>query len=952
MNLNVRSVRNKTDMLSVFLHTLHYPHVICLTETWLSNEEAKVLNVPHYNVATYYCRTKTRGGGVAILVRDDIQFSIKSLCSISVTEQQFEAVSINVVFNEVNVNINCLYRSPNACQDIFINSMEKLLMLISKIKGPKFVCADFNYNFAETNKKTQDLTNLFSSFGYNKCFSEFSRTQGNSDTLIDNIFSNINEILTPQTLSNAISDHNAQLITYKLSFVKKYQKCVKNRVFSDENIHNFKHLLSNENWDEVYTEPDNSKKFKIFLESFLNLFNTAFPVKSKKTNKVAYKKSNKWITENIINDGIFIRQLHDEVKSSNDPELRVRYNIIKKNHERNIKNTKKDYYQEKINNEPNKSKAMWDVIKENTHGKNSNKQIPTIMNQDRIYLDNTQDIANGFSSNFINSINKLTSSFDIDTSKTQINKHNEHTIYLTPVTEEEISNIIIAVCRKKSSGNDEIPCCLIKDVAKYLLTVLTYLINISFENGHFPDQLKSAIVIPVHKNKDTTDMNNYRPIALLSVFSKIFEKAFQIRLTCFFHKFNLLTTRQYGFCKNRSTQDAVLSFYEQILNNFNNNLKSVGIFFDLSKAFDCINHKLLLKKLEVYGIRGMALNWINSYLRERTQSVKVMQDGQTCFSEGIKVLTGVPQGSVLGPLLFIIFINDIVDNINRSFLTIFADDTSAIISAKDNDVLSKDATNCVKEITRWCNSNGLVLNPHKTNLVFFSPMGVKNDLSVLVRADNNSICQNDCVKFLGVQMDKNLSWQNHTENVIKILATKNFAILQIRDTVNINTLKTFYYGCVNSVLSYGILCWGNCSAVQKVFTMQKRIIRSMFHLSYTTSCRPYFRRHGVLPVYSMYILQAVYYVKRNINEIPRCRNINNYNTRIGNNLYVPAHRLTQGHKGPFITSIKLYNHLPQKLRDIDSLNCFKSSVRKFLADKCFYTESEFYNGCDDVTNLF
>ena len=234
---------------------------------------------------------------------------------------------------------------------------------------------------------------------------------------------------------------------------EKCQRVVKKRTFSDENIHYFKYLLSKENWNEVYTETDNNKKFVIFQDTFSNIFNIAFPVKTIKTSKLANKKSNKWVTENIINDGIFIRQLHKQVKASNDPELRVRYNIIKRNHEINIKNTKKAYYQQKINNEPNKSKAMWDVIRENTHRKNSSRHIPTkikMVNEE--YLGNTQEIANGFNSYFVDSVYKLTSSLDVDTSTTLISKSNENSMYLSPVPEEEVLSNIGFVCNKKSSG--------------------------------------------------------------------------------------------------------------------------------------------------------------------------------------------------------------------------------------------------------------------------------------------------------------------------------------------------------------------------------------------------------------------------------------------------------------------------------------------------------------------
>lgn len=497
------------------------------------------------------------------------------------------------------------------------------------------------------------------------------------------------------------------------------------------------------------------------------------------------------------------------------------------------------------------------------------------------------------------------------------------------------------MCTKKSSGTDEIPCCLLKDVAELIVYPLTHLINISFETGYFPKQLKTSLIIPVHKRNDPSNIQNYRPISLLSVFSKIFEKAFHLKLLPFLEENNILTTKQYGFCKNRSTQDAVLSFYDKILENFNNNVKQAGIFFDFSRAFDTINHHLLLKKLKSYGVRDLALSWVESYLTERSQSVKITQDGKRYCSDILGINTGVPQGSVLGPLLFLLFINDIVEYFNNTFLTLYADDTSSIVSANNFEDLSIKATNCVKQMTEWCQNNGLVLNTQKTNILLFSPIGVNPEISLLVRSEQQILKQNEHVKFLGIEMDKNCSWDYHIKSLTNKLASNNYAILQLRDIVNAETLKVFYYGHINSILSYGILCWGNCTGIEGVFILQKRIIRSMFRLTSLTSCRPYFEQHGILTVYSLYILQCVCYVRGNIDQIPRCSDINRYITRAANDLYVPPSRLVQVSKGPYTTSIKLYNHLPQRIKDIDSFQQFKNTVKTLLKQRCFYSLSEF-----------
>lgn len=246
-------------------------------------------------------------------------------------------------------------------------------------------------------------------------------------------------------------------------------------------------------------------------------------------------------------------------------------------------------------------------------------------------------------------------------------------------------------------------------------------------------------------------------------------------------------------------------------------------------------------------------------------------------------------------------------------------------------------------MTTWCQNNGLILNHSKTDLLLFSPISTKLDFSLLVRAQNKSLPQSQSVKFLGLQMDKNLSWDTHIECLTRKLASNNFAIVQIREYVNTETLKTFYYGCVYSVLSYCILCWGKSTGIQKVFILQKRIIRSMFKLSLNTSCRTFFKQHGILTVYSIFILQSVCYVRKNINKYIKCGDINKYCTRSANDIYVPPYRLTQVNKGPFTSSVRMYNHLLEEIKSKDNFNCFKNSVKNFLIHQCFYTYEEYFN---------
>ena len=271
--------------------------------------------------------------------------------------------------------------------------------------------------------------------------------------------------------------------------------------------------------------------------------------------------------------------------------------------------------------------------------------------------------------------------------------------------------------------------------------------------GSVPKDLKIAKVIPFHKSGDTRCFNNYRPISILPCFSKILEKLVYKRILAHLNKHSILYEHQYGFRTNHSTDMALLHLVEKIYTAINNNEYALGIFLDLSKAFDTVEHSILLSKLHHYGFQGLAYNWLTSYVSNREQFV--LANG--CASSRIQLSYGVPQGSILGPLLFLIYINDLASVSSTALPILFADDTNLILTHKHFDSLIREANYGLTKISEWFQINKLSLNIKKSNFIIFTG---KNKMypksSAKLSIDGNVIIQVSSTKFLGVLIDEAL----------------------------------------------------------------------------------------------------------------------------------------------------------------------------------------------------
>lgn len=393
---------------------------------------------------------------------------------------------------------------------------------------------------------------------------------------------------------------------------------------------------------------------------------------------------------------------------------------------------------------------------------------------------------------------------------------------------------------------------------------------------------KKTLVTPVFKKGDSNMPENFRPIAIVPIISKLIETCIVRQFYDFFSDKNLLYVNQFGFMPKGSTTKAVEKVVEFVLNGFENNLVVGGSLLDLSKAFDTVSHSILCKKLEYYGIQNVALNLIVSYLSDRTQVVKIDKS----FSSPNKVIAGVPQGSVLGPFLFVVFVNDFYVNV-PCFSVLYADDTTLLSSDKDFNNIKNKLQCSIDQARLWYNSNQLGLNESKTvNILFSLKNAVGSEFSNLLEP----------AKLLGITLDSKLGWNPHVDVLCKKLARVTYLIRKLKDCVSLDVLLLAYYGLFNCHLNYGLRLWGNCADVNRVFVWQKKVIRCIVGLNNRNSCKESFINLKIMTLPSMYVYCNLMYVRENIDNFSKHYQSHDYNTRNKHNLVTPSIRLHKSYK--------------------------------------------------------
>ena len=803
-----------------------------------------------------------------------------------------------------------------------------------------YVMADWNLDLMKHH--CHDLTGQFLDTMFSRSFVPLitrpTRITSNTATLIDNIFTNdIDNCAVSGLFVTDISDHLPIFcLSSKSQSSQTMNKYITFRDKSAKHMQDFKSALENTNWG-LSDINDSDEMYNSFLNKYVSIYNACFPLKRVKARKCVIEKP--WLTRSLLKSikrkNILYKQSLQ--KPSTDRELK--YKKYKNKLTQSLRLAKRLYYETKLEECKSNMKSTWRILNEVINRKKMNTSKSVTFSQNNQNISDPLEIANNFCEYFTNIGPNLASRIPNSTRSFQSYLHGNfsNSLFLYPSTEHEIFEICSGFRSGTAAGLDNVTMNVIKETASLICSPLVHIFNLSLSSGSVPDQMKCARVIPLFKSGLTSLFTNYRPVSVLPAFSKILEKLVYNRLIKYLEKYDILSSNQYGFRKNHSTFHALVHLYDKISAAIDSKQIVLGLFIDLSKAFDTVNHEILLRKLEFYGIRGLALEWFRSYLSGRLQQVQY--NGQTSLPKVIRC--GVPQGSILGPLLFLIYINDLCQVSNILDMILFADDTNIFYSHKDPNFLNTVVNTELDKLSSWFQANRLSINVKKSNFVIFKSAQNRQNLDFSFFIDNNQIDRVEEVVFLGVILDQSLNWKSHIHNVARKISKSLGIIYKASFCLNEASLRTLYFSLVYPYLCYCVGVWGSTypSNLKRVVTVQKRAIRIISKSKFDAHTDPLFKELKMLKLDSIikfHICKLMFLYKHGLlpesfdNMFPLNNEIHSYNTKSRSCFSLPYCRTNIGKFSIRFQGPKLFNSVNEDIRNSSSVSLFSSRLKSFL----------------------
>ena len=877
---NIRSLTRNFDQLTLLLAKYNQNSeidIIALTETWISEDKLKLFEISGYKAFIQSRKDGRRSGGVVVYIKTHLKIKTVeniSLITGNMMKLQIETDATDEMGKNV-ITIIVIYRDCTSSKNTFINELENA---IDNGEKNVILLGDINIDIMNE-REAKDYLNTVRSFGYDSKLNIPTR----DDRCLDHVMvkatnRNINKCMQVQAeiLEEMITDH--AVIMLNVDVERQYVKTTINTGYTVIDQKKLTSNINNINWSEVLgcdeKESVNNKLMRMI---------TAIHRAQEKAQKVISLKDKQQETKNVKQPWAtpaLIQLIRTKSaaykqhrKNRENEELKKYFKLISNITKKEIRRAKVEYFSKLLEENKRNPAKFWKIVN-GVRGDKKESPVKEIKVNNEIIDSETQakKVANHFNSYFNEVPEKLLKEQNLlkDAIKQKYCKINEKTSnQCTPglknfsLTEADIEQAIKNLKNKKSTGHDRISLSIIKNNKTVLIPALTELYNISLKQGTFPDTLKTAVIVPIFKKGDPQDIVNYRPISLLPTVSKILESCVKDKILNYLNHIKYFSWQQFGFMKKKSTDMALFQHIRDIVEGIEMNNVTVGLYLDLAKAFDTVHHERLIAKLSAIGFQDKILSWFKTYLENRTHMVKINED----LSDSLTLNYGVPQGSVLGPILFNIYINDMFQLPLRGKIIGYADDTSVLYSEKNyNDII--EAFNHDRELLLpWFKENMLHLNVEKCQYVIYAykTPAWQNEFRLYFKEGKkeNEISRVEKMKYLGLWLDSKLTWKEHSIYLQERLRKLNYLFYHFRNYFNEKHLKTLYRALYESTMTYGIIHWGASCHTKAIKVLQNRVCRTILNLHKRTSESEIYEKMNVLELKKLYKKRLLIFVFKN-----------------------------------------------------------------------------------------
>lgn len=946
LHVNCRSLNKNFDSLCTLLCSMsENVTAVALTETWLNASNENLFTLNGYNFVGK-SRLNKIGGGVGIFLNANLNYKIRN--DLSVMNEFIECIFVEITqLNASNIIIGSVYRPPNSDVTLFNSAMSTICEKISEKKSNlSFLAGDFNLDLLKVNQHipTCEFLNLLNSHSFLPTIKYPTRITDFSTTLIDNIFVNsIAHAFDSAIIYSDISDHLPIAVRFSMHLEqRKPISTLDRRLYSPQSITNFCAALYDISWDDVITcadvDGDASESYSVFHSKFIALFDEHFPLTSNRYSKRSSPRQ-EWITKGLIKSCNRKSALYKKFIANPSQAMKRKYVKYRNKLKTLLMKAKIDYYKNRIASASGNLRQTWKLINGVLNNSQPDKFVSNFTKDGEI-IRSAKDIVEHFNDFFVNVGNKLANLIPAETKhySTYMPLPQLNSFSFFPTDPNEVKSIVANFVKKSSYGYDGVPVDIMKSVINPIAAPLSSIINCSIRTGVFPDNLKIAKVCPVHKSGSESAFENYRPISVLPSFSKVYEKVVYNRLENFVSKNKLLSNSQYGFRPKHSTYMPILDIYDKISQSVDCGKFAVGIFIDLAKAFDTINHDILCCKLERYGVRGIALQWFRNYLTNRSQYVYFNGVSSSLKS----VLCGVPQGSILGPLLFLLYINDIVRCSSVLNFILFADDTNLFYSSVNFDELVITLNTELDKLCTWFRANKLSLNVKKTNFIMFGKKSkAYQDNEVKILLNGIPIERVHTSKFLGIFLDDDLNWKFHISQ-ISLKVSRSIGVLnKVKKLFSKEILRTLYFTMIQPHLIYCNIVWGGATqlAINRLIVLQKRAVRIVSHSNYRAPTAAIFKELKILTIEDIHKMQLALFVYKHLKLLLPLSCLNHIQVAQATHKYTLRHyssvnsmycRTNVRERYVGVSAPRVWDSLPDELKLIESLAGFNLSLKMYL----------------------